>query len=263
MLLMGLAAGFSAGCGASLTENTPAALSPPIETGSVEPAANGASPAAPSVADRPVTEAKKSASAHRKPTATLVVAAPHANPSAYRIGTHDVLDISVFKVPELSKTVQVADNGTVNLPLVGAIKATGRTAREIEGELTKKYGDKYLQNPQITVYVKEFNSQRVTIDGAVRKPGMYPMRGQTTLLRAVALAEGLDTHTADDTVVVFRQKDGKRTAARFDIAAIRSGAAEDPTLQSGDVVVVGSSAIKQSFNNILKVLPSAGLFALL
>ena len=252
MLLMGLAAGFSAGCGASLTENTPAALSSPIKTGSVDPPANGASPTASSVAN-----------IQKKPKATPSAAAAPANPSAYRIGTHDVLDISVFKVPELSKTVQVADNGTINLPLVGAIKATGRTAREIEGELTKKYGDKYLQNPQITVYVKEFNSQRVTIDGAVRKPGMYPLRGGTTLLRAVALAEGIDTRTADDSIVVFRQKNGKRTAARFDIAAIRSGAAEDPTLQSGDIVVVGSSAIKQSFDSILKALPVAGLFALL
>lgn len=78
-------------------------------------------------------------------------AAHPPNNSAYEIGPQDVLDISVFKVPELSKSVQVADTGTINLPLLGEVVADGRTARQLERELTAQLGAKYLQNPQVTV----------------------------------------------------------------------------------------------------------------
>jgi polysaccharide export outer membrane protein len=178
----------------------------------------------------------------------------------YKIGPQDVLEITVFKVPELSKTVQVAaDTGSVNLPLVGDVAAVGRTPQEVERDLTKRLGAKYLQNPQVSVYVKEFNSRRVTVEGAVKKPGVLPYRGETSLLQVIAMSEGL-TENSDSTVVIFRQQDGKRTAAKFDVSAIRTGAADDPAIKAGDVVVAGSSAVKESFNQILKVLPVGGLF---
>jgi polysaccharide biosynthesis/export protein len=182
--------------------------------------------------------------------------------SVYRIGAQDVLDVSVFKVPELSKSVQVADVGTINLPLVGEVPVAGKTAQEVEHDLTSRLGDKYLQNPQVTVYVKEHNSQSMTVEGAVKKPGVYPITGRSSLLQSLAVAGGLEPNS-DSTVVVFRYADGNRTAARFEIDNIRSGQAEDPVLQGGDVVVVGTSAIKETFNNVLKVLPAIGAFALL
>lgn len=182
--------------------------------------------------------------------------------TAYRIGALDVLDVSVFKVPDLSKSVQVSDIGTVNLPLVGEIQAAGRTAREVEQELTALLGKKYLQNPQVTVFVKEYNSQHVTLEGAVSKPGVYPIKGGMSLLQALATASGASA-TSDETALVFRSIEGKRTAARFDLAQVRSGAAEDPALQAGDVVVVNSSAIKEAFGNIVKALPIASVFAAL
>jgi polysaccharide export outer membrane protein len=183
-------------------------------------------------------------------------------PSAYRIGPADILDISVFNVPELSKTVQVAETGTVNFPLVGEVPAAGKTAQQLERELTAKLGAKYLQNPQVTVLVKENNSQRVTVEGAVKTPGVYPMKGGTTLLQSMAMAGGLDP-SSDSTVLVLRTSGGKRSAAKFDVAAIQKGKAEDPALQAGDVLVVGTSAIRAGFNNILKFLPVASLFAFL
>ena len=186
-----------------------------------------------------------------------------ATAGGYRIGPADVLDISVFNVPELSKTVQVADTGTVNFPLVGEVPAAGKTAQQLERELTAKLSAKYLQNPQVTVLLKENNSQLVTIEGAVKSPGVYPMKGDTTLLRSMALAGGIDTATSDSTVLVLRDSGGKRSAAKFDVAAIQKGNAEDPPLQSGDVLVVGTSAIKAGFSNVLKALPLAGLFAVL
>jgi polysaccharide export outer membrane protein len=114
----------------------------------------------------------------------------------------------------------------------------------------------------VTVLVKEYNSQRVTVEGAVRKPGVYPIRGKTTLLQVIAGAEGLDSQS-DTTVVVFRQVEGKRMAARFDVGQIRSGQSGDPAIQSGDMVVAPTSATKATFDVILKSLPIATVFALL
>lgn len=180
----------------------------------------------------------------------------------YRIGPADVLEISVFKVTELSKTAQVSENGTIALPLVGEVQAAGRTPRQMETELARMLGNGYLQKPQITVFVKEFNSQRVTIEGAVKKPGVFPIQGRMTLLQILANAQGLDT-IADDTVLLVRTSLGKREAARFDISQIRAGSAEDPQLQAGDVVIVGTSALKEGFGNIMKLVPLVSVFTLL
>jgi polysaccharide export outer membrane protein len=180
---------------------------------------------------------------------------------AYKIGAQDVLDITVFKVPELSRSVQVADAGTVNLPLLGEVLAAGKTEREFERELTWKLGAKYLASPHVTVIVREYNSQRVTIEGAVAKPGLYPIRGKTSLLQFIAMAGGTDAAVASSDVAVFRRINGNRYAAAFDIDRIRAGEAEDPAIQSGDVIVVSTSGMKAAFNNVLKVLPITSVFA--
>ena len=126
---------------------------------------------------------------------------------AYRIGPLDVLDISVFQAPGLTKTVEVADNGTINLPLLGETPAAGKTAQELERDLNSKLGAKYLQNPQVTVKVKEFNSSRVTVTGAVKNPGVFPYKGET-LLQFVTMAGGLAPES-NSMVLVLRQNNGK------------------------------------------------------
>jgi polysaccharide export outer membrane protein len=175
----------------------------------------------------------------------------------YRVGPQDVLEITVFKAPDLSKTVQVAESGTINLPLIGDVVAAGRTASDIERDLQTRLGAQYLKSPQVTVFVKEYNSQRITVEGAVRKPGVYPIRGHDTLLRAIAMAEGLDKDTASANVVVFRATGEGRAAIRYDLSAIRSGGAADPLMQAGDVVVVDDSMAKTVFQTFIKLLPLA------
>ncbi|WP_409560792.1 polysaccharide biosynthesis/export family protein [Hyphomicrobium sp. MC8b] len=184
-----------------------------------------------------------------------------SNPSssAYKIGPMDVVDISVFQVPELSKTVQVDADGTINLPLVGKVRAAGLTPGEVENDLTHQLGKKYLQSPQVNVYIKEYNSQRVTVDGAVKRPGVYPLHGPATLLQVIATAEGF-TDTADSTVAIFRTENGERSAARFNVGDIRSGNAKDPEIHKGDVVVVSNSTMKEGYQALLKVLPVSSLF---
>ena len=108
--------------------------------------------------------------------------------SAYKIGPLDVLAISVFKVPDLEKSVQVSENGTINYPLIGDVPAAGRTAHELEHDLAQKLGGKYIKNPQVTVFVREYNSQRVTVTGSSKQTGIYPIKGNTTLLQVLALA---------------------------------------------------------------------------
>jgi polysaccharide biosynthesis/export protein len=198
--------------------------------------------------------------AQKKAEQFTAVADP--NSKAYRIGPRDVLDVNVFQVPELSKVVQVSEAGTINYPLAGEIVAGSRTAREIEQELTKKLGAKYLQNPAITVFVKEHNSQRVTVEGAVSKPGVIPMAGGMTLLQAIAQAGGLGAN-ADKSVVIFRMAGGKRAAMKYDVSDIRDGGLEDPQLQTGDVIIVPTSDMKTGVEYVVKFLPLASIAPLL
>jgi polysaccharide export outer membrane protein len=181
--------------------------------------------------------------------------------SDYRIGAQDLLNISVFGVEELNKDVRVNSNGQISLPLIGTAMAGGKTIPELEAELAKKYAAGYLQNPQVTVFVKEFTSQRITIEGAVNKPGIYPITGKTTLLQAIALAEGVDDKVADlGGIVVMRTVDGKRQAAVFDLREVRRGTMDDPQLYGDDIVVVEQSGSKTAFRRFIESVPVIGIF---
>jgi polysaccharide biosynthesis/export protein len=197
-------------------------------------------------------------SAARAAEAIASLATPGSK--AYRIGPQDVLDISVFQAPELTKTVEVADNGNIELPLVGDMPAAGKTAQELQRDLNSRLGAKYLQNPQSTVTVKEFNHNRVTVSGAVKGPGVFPYKGQS-LFEFVTMAGGL-AWEATSTVIVLRVIDGKRSAAKFNIADIQAGRAPDPPVEAGDLIVAESSKMKEGYNALFKILPLAGFAAL-
>ena len=180
--------------------------------------------------------------------------------SDYRIGPLDLLEVSVFQVPDLNKTVQVSSSGTIVLPLVGTIAARGKTADQLQADIGAKLGAKYLQNPQVSVFVKEAQSQRVTIEGAVNKPGIYMTSGRTTLLQGIALAGGL-SEIAEKGVVVFRQVGSKRQAAKFDFKAIHAGTTDDPVLQGGDIVAVDQSGMKATLRDLRATVPVFGVFS--
>ena len=158
--------------------------------------------------------------------------------SDYRIGPHDLIEISVFQIAELSHKVRVNSKGMVSLPLIGAVEAGGRTVSQLEADIASRLGDKYVRNPQVTVFVEEFTSQRVTVEGAVNKPGIYPLTGKTTLLQTIALVGGLGPLADDHSVVIFRTINGKKMAALFDIPRIRHSLMEDPLVFGDDIVVV-------------------------
>lgn len=181
----------------------------------------------------------------------------------YRIGPSDLIEISVFQVPELSKTVRVGARGNLSLPLIGQVQAGGLTSQELEALIAKKLQESYLQNPQVSVFIKEFISQRVTVEGNVNKTGVFPITGKTTLLQAIALAGGLDKLANDEDIKLFRErKDGSREILAYQLAPIRKGEVPDPVLSTNDVIVVGKSAGRSALKDITETLRDISIFGL-
>ncbi|HEX2257508.1 MAG TPA: polysaccharide biosynthesis/export family protein [Afifellaceae bacterium] len=195
------------------------------------------------------------------PAAPIFTGSLGAAPTEYRIGPSDVLEVTVFGVPELSKVAQVSATGQISLPLIGALAAGGRTVSALEEEIAGKLGATYLQSPQVSVFVKEAAGQRVTVGGAVRQPGVFPIIGEATLLQMVALAQGLDPLADARNILVFRPAGTQRTVARFDLAAISTGKAEDPAIRGGDIVIVDQSGAKAAWRNITQALPVISIFS--
>lgn len=191
-----------------------------------------------------------------------VTAAGTPGSEGYRVGPLDVLDITVFKLTDLSKTVQVSESGRFGFPLIGEVQGSGRTVSEIEKDLEARLGVEYLRNPQVTVLVKEYNSHRITVEGAVKKAGVFPMQGPMSLLQAVATAGGLD-ELSDGSLLVFRRVDGRTAVARFNLNDLRNQQGEDPTLQAGDIVMVPSSDLKQALQYFMRAAPLLNAFVLL
>jgi polysaccharide export outer membrane protein len=190
-------------------------------------------------------------------TAGKYVATSTPGSAGYLVGPQDVLDVTVFKAPDLSKILQVAEDGTINLPLTGQMMAAGKSPSQLEREIQTRLNARYMKAPQVTVFVKEYNSQRVTVEGAVKTPGVFPLRGHETLMQVIAKGGGLDRETASSNVVIFRTNDGARTVARYDITSVRSGGEPDPQILPGDVVVVDDSMAKQGLQVFLKLTPLA------
>ena len=191
----------------------------------------------------------------------MVVSGAYEGGTDYRIGAQDLLEISVFGIDDLSRTVRVNSNGQISLPLIGGVMAGGKTIPELESLIGEKLKDGYVQDPQVTVFIKEFTSQRVTLEGAVQKPGIYPLTGKTTLLQAIAMAQGVDDKTADlQGVVVFRHVEGKRMGAVFDLAAVRAGTMPDPQIYGDDIIVVEQSGSKTAFRRFIESVPIIGIF---
>jgi polysaccharide export outer membrane protein len=181
-------------------------------------------------------------------------------PADYRIGGLDVLEVTVFGVPELTKMVQVSSSGWISLPLIGPVTASGKSVAELEAEIADRLGATYLQSPQVGIFVKEATSQRVTVGGAVRQPGIFPIAGRMTLLQMIALAQGLDPIADPRTIIVFRNVGGQRMAARFDLSAISTGKADDPVIRAGDIVMVDQSGAKAALRSIAQALPVISIF---
>ncbi|MEP6983225.1 MAG: polysaccharide biosynthesis/export family protein [Sphingomicrobium sp.] len=180
--------------------------------------------------------------------------------SDYKIAPMDKLAIKVFKMEDLTGEYDVDLAGNISLPLIGELQAVNLTTAQLDDELTQKLGDKYLEHPDVSVAIKASTAHVVTVDGAVKDAGSFPVGGPTSLIRAITMAKGTTEDANARRVAVFRTIGGQRQAAAFDLAAIRRGEAPDPQIYPGDIIVVDGSKIKAVQKQIFQSFPLFAIF---
>jgi len=177
------------------------------------------------------------------------------------IAANDVLDIDVFQVESLNRTVQVDAEGNISLPLIGSVPASGSTVRQLERTIETAYGTNYLQSPDVTIFVKESMGQRITVDGEVSRAGIYPVTSNSTLIDLIAQANGLRSIADQRQIYVYRDHAGQKLVANYDLHAIRSGRRPNPRVYGGDLIVVFASGTKVAMANLREVLGLASRVA--
>lgn len=178
------------------------------------------------------------------------------------LGPLDVVEVAVFRVPDLSGKYQVNARGIIEMPLVGSVNARNRSADQLARELESMYGQRYLRDPQISVRVIDGGQQNITVEGAVLDPGLYPVRGTSNLLSALAMANGVDPQNGNPRrVAIFRKSQGQTIAAAFDILDIRRGRMENPTVYPGDLIVVDGAGTRAIYRDIIQALPALAIFS--
>jgi polysaccharide biosynthesis/export protein len=191
-------------------------------------------------------------------TAATALASANAAAADYKISPHDILEVSVFQVADLNKTVQVSDDGNIMLPLIGQLRVASKTTQEAAQMIADKLGKKYLQSPQVSIFVKQYG-QRVTVNGEVKNPRVLTVEGTLTLSQTIAYAGGFTDLANDKRVHVARATNGHVQDKVYNIDAIQAGHAPDPQLQGGDLVVVEQSGAKVVIKNLKDMLPFAVL----
>jgi polysaccharide export outer membrane protein len=178
--------------------------------------------------------------ASAKPTAER----PEVNPSPkvgkdYVIGADDVLDVSVWKEQELTRTLQVRPDGKISMPLLGDVQAAGLTPGQLAQSVSEKL-KKYLTAPQVTVILTQINSQRVYVIGEVTRPGAYPVLPGMTILQAISSAGGLTQFANGKKIFLMRDENHAQTKQPFSYKDVLDGrkAEENLAVKAGDTIVV-------------------------
>jgi len=159
---------------------------------------------------------------------------------AYKIGPGDLLEIKVFEVKELDQTVRVSEDGSITLPLLGRVVVEGLTQEGVVRKLTDLLSAKYVKNPQVTIFIKEYKSQQVAVIGAVQKAGSYELVGRQSLLKIISMAEGF-SETAGDEVFILREgPDGRTSTITIDLKdlLVNGNQALNIPIEPGDVINV-------------------------
>ena len=180
--------------------------------------------------------------------------------SGYRIAPMDTVSVKVFKMPDLSGDYEVDLTGQLSMPLIGNVGAADLTTAQLDDALTRRLGEKYLENPDVSVALKSSSRRSVTVDGAVNRSGSFPVNGPTTLMQAVALAGGTSPDANARRVAIFRTIGGQRQAAAFDLTSIRRGENPDPEVYAGDIIVIDGSSVKAVQKQLLNSLPILSIF---
>ena len=195
---------------------------------------------------------------------TLLVLLSSVAPSAqsagdYVIGPQDVLSITVFEQADLGGKYAVELDGSFTFPLIGRVQAGGMTIRNFELELKKALADGFFKNPQVTVSIEQYRSQRVFVTGEVRNPGSYALTGDMTLIEVLAKAGSTTQNAADEVVVVRGGKpsgqsagDSGKNTIRVNLNDLQSGVAgaRNIDLRDGDTIYVGRAELVYVFGQV-------------
>ncbi len=162
-----------------------------------------------------------------------------ASAGDYAIGAGDIISIAVWKDDSMSRQLVVLPDGHISFPLIGRIKAEGKTINQLESEVTKKL-NRFISKPVVTVEVIQVNSMQIYVIGKVNRPGRFALSDEVDVLQALAMAGGFNTFARRSKVRIFRRKDGKTDILPFDYDAVADGKhlEQNIFLQRGDVVVV-------------------------
>jgi len=157
----------------------------------------------------------------------------------YVIGSQDMLDISVWREPDFSRTVPVRPDGKISLPLLNDMQAAGLTPSQLAEELTKSL-NKFVTNPQVTIIVTQINSQRFYVLGEATRPGAYTLIPDMTILQALSNAGGFTTYANAKKIYLLRQENGKQQKLSFNYKDVISGkrTEQNIALKNGDTIVV-------------------------
>ena len=155
----------------------------------------------------------------------------------YRIGAKDLLEITVHELPELNQTVRVAEDGSITLSLLGKIDVAGLTPQELEQKLAAALDRQYTKGAHVTVFIREY--QKVSVIGAVGRPGQYELVGTTTLLQVIAQAGGRTAQAMNDVYIYRQGPDGQQTILTVRLDDLDSGKKEaNVTLMPKDVISI-------------------------
>ncbi|RVU04973.1 polysaccharide export protein [Novosphingobium umbonatum] len=180
------------------------------------------------------------------------------------IQSGDRLYIRVVGEPDLtSEQYWVDGGGTVQVPMAGDLMAGGRTTGELAQDIADRLASRYIRNPVVAVSIVQHAQSSVTVEGDVQKAGRFEATPNLTLLGALALAQSTTRTAKLDQVMVFRNLNGQRLAARFNLKQIRRGLAADPQIIAGDVVVVGRSPGRALWTDLLQTAPLFNIFYIL
>jgi polysaccharide biosynthesis/export protein len=157
----------------------------------------------------------------------------------YIIGGQDVLDISVWKEPDVSRTVPVRPDGKISLPLLGDVQATGLTPLQLAAQITTGL-NKFITSPQVTITVSQINSRRIYLLGEVARAGAYPLLPEMTFLQALSNAGGFTPFANSKKIYLLRQENGKQVKIFFNYKDAIAGRNPEQNilLKSGDTIVV-------------------------
>jgi polysaccharide biosynthesis/export protein len=174
------------------------------------------------------------------PAAQEMGASDKAHDQKYVIGNDDVLAISVWKEPDLTKAIPVRSDGKISLPLVGELQATGKTPMQLELDITEKLKN-FITAPEVNVIVQQVNSRKFNVLGEVTKPGSYPLTASTTIMDALAIAGGLRDFAKKTGIYILRKgSDGRESRLNFNYKSFIKGKNSDQNvrIEPNDTIIV-------------------------